>query len=850
MTMKKLNFILKYCLILMIINLNNSYGNVLKVPLNYSKIQDAMDAASVHDTVLVDEGTYFENIDFKGKNIVVASKYILDENTDHILNTIIDGSNGMTSDNGSCVIFKNNEDSTAVIQGFTLTHGSGSNTEQWREGGAIILQGSSATIKNNLLIDNNVPDGGGAISSFRPSSTVHIYNNIITQNVGSGYAGGIVLNWTGGIVRNNIIFNNETGARFGGGGVLTWDFASNTVIIENNTIVGNKSGITAGGISTNRSGAPVIRNNIIWGNIQASGGQNLLTATAVFEYNNTVESIEGDGNISVDPEFSDILYKLKDVSSCIDAGNPDSKFNDLDETTNDLGAYGGPYATPFPEFTYENISAESDLIFTMNVGEALTRKIILWNIGTTTVQIDSVVFPENIKGIQSDAKFNGYEIQSSAFDTLSVKITAEDKTFINDYVLIYHNVSNIPNPSKIPIVLNTQSNSSTPEADVRAHWKFEEESGGVVIDENSLSYGVINGEDVTHTTCLDGKGLDFGVNSTNSRIVVPHNDSLDFKVGQSFAVSVLVKCDPISSVGEVYLVFKGSTGGIGKWYGLAFKNKQLTFAVDDNITKTALSYSLPDNYDVEKWHHIVGVRDVAAQKINLYVDGSKVGTLNDNTKQTIENGLPLILKNYSLGEDTYMDDVIIYSKSLSDKDVADLYSSYDLPALSSDASVKSISVDGYDFNEGAFKSETTSYTVDIPDNISSANIIVETNDETAIVTGDGIFKTLPGIATITVNSQDFSSTNVYTIDFSTYTSVNQVLNNNKIVWFPNPVSDILCLNVDMDFIGKDLILYNSVGKNIINKKIENNRMSIELKDVEPGIYILQVGDRFDKVVIQ
>ena len=35
-------------------------------------------------------------------------------------------------------------------------------------------------------------------------------------------------------------------------------------------------------------------------------------------------------------------YHLKVTSPCIDAGNPDSEYNDTDGSRNNIGAYGGP----------------------------------------------------------------------------------------------------------------------------------------------------------------------------------------------------------------------------------------------------------------------------------------------------------------------------------------------------------------------------------------------------------------------------------------------------------------------------------------------------------------------------
>jgi pectin methylesterase-like acyl-CoA thioesterase len=85
---------------------------MLLVPSNYSTIQSAINAASNGETIIVSAGTYYENINFNGKNIVVQG---VDKTT-----TIIDG-----GQNGSVVMFNNNEQSTAVLNGFTLINGSG-----------------------------------------------------------------------------------------------------------------------------------------------------------------------------------------------------------------------------------------------------------------------------------------------------------------------------------------------------------------------------------------------------------------------------------------------------------------------------------------------------------------------------------------------------------------------------------------------------------------------------------------------------------------------------------------------------------------------------------------------------
>ena len=122
------------------------HADTINIPDDYTIIQAGIDASSDADTVLVQPGTYYENINFKGKNIVLGSLFITTQDTSYISKTVIDG-----NANGHVVSFKSGEDSTTVLSGFTITNGYA------RIGGGILCFNSNPKLKY-LNIINNIVD--------------------------------------------------------------------------------------------------------------------------------------------------------------------------------------------------------------------------------------------------------------------------------------------------------------------------------------------------------------------------------------------------------------------------------------------------------------------------------------------------------------------------------------------------------------------------------------------------------------------------------------------------------------------------------------------------------------------
>ena len=100
---------------------------------DHTTIQTAINAAGTGDVVVVEPGTYVENINLSGRSITLRSTDPY--NPSVVAMTIIDGGSS-----GSVITCSNGEGPDTVIEGFRITNGSASN------GGGLYIRNSSPTI--------------------------------------------------------------------------------------------------------------------------------------------------------------------------------------------------------------------------------------------------------------------------------------------------------------------------------------------------------------------------------------------------------------------------------------------------------------------------------------------------------------------------------------------------------------------------------------------------------------------------------------------------------------------------------------------------------------------------------
>ena len=291
------------------------------VPQDLSSIQSAIDIVGNDDTIIVAPGTYYENISFIGKNIVLTSIDPTDPAV--VAATIIDGGGS-----GSVVTFSGTETSACELTGFTITNG---NAGYGGGYGGGIFGGSHpnythATITNCTITGNSADSYGGGLYDCYGVIT----NCTITGNTADWGGGGLA--YCNGAITNCTITGNWASEY--GGGLHYCDGA-----ITNCTITGNYAGFRGGGLY-NCSAA--ITSSIIWGNTAYSGDQLYGSSTPTYSCIQG-STFGGMGNISDDPLF--VTWPLGDYylsqtaagqgadSPCVDAGSDTATNLGMDKYT-------------------------------------------------------------------------------------------------------------------------------------------------------------------------------------------------------------------------------------------------------------------------------------------------------------------------------------------------------------------------------------------------------------------------------------------------------------------------------------------------------------------------------------
>jgi hypothetical protein len=357
-----------------------------RVPGDFDSVQAAIDALGDGDRVVVGPGEHrvAGPIDFRGKSIHVVSL----EGPER---TVLRYAGSATADSASVVVFRGGEGRGAVLDGFTITGGMGTEVDGFRRGGGIHIARSSPTIARNRIAGNAAPGGvGGGISV--DGGAPDIRDNQI-RGSWAELGGGVAVRVPGArvVLAGNRIEGNR--ARQGGGLYIE---AESEVRLERTLLAGNRGTeggavYLAGAAKLDADHVTFARNEAASGAGSIGGGDAVRVKSSILWFNGPVAApgdyshsfLEGEAGagstnrgefpLFVDPggtwddgagqggegprgapgrvEGAGVWiagdYRLLLGSPAIDAGDPEAPA-DPDDTRSDAGAFH--FEQPLPAF--------------------------------------------------------------------------------------------------------------------------------------------------------------------------------------------------------------------------------------------------------------------------------------------------------------------------------------------------------------------------------------------------------------------------------------------------------------------------------------------------------------------
>ena len=293
-------------------------ASVIDVPTDFTAIQQAIDASSNGDTVLVAPGTYTENIDFGNKDIVLSSSGGAGETFLHPFDADL-----------PIISIKDTTVRHGTVYGFTFENATHV---------ALDVNKAAVLIRNNVFRNINTNTHEGAIKldvSYYSRVDSNMFYDI-SANRGAAIR---IINCRMDTIAYNLVYDVSGSASF-------HTYGCNGIFFHNNTLVNGNGD----GIENTYSTLPEIRNNIVVGFVNGNGIELSQINNYSIDYNCTFNnknnysgsSYVGPNDIAVDPLFIDPLflnYNLTSISPCVDAGDPNAFFNDPDGTRGDIGAF-------------------------------------------------------------------------------------------------------------------------------------------------------------------------------------------------------------------------------------------------------------------------------------------------------------------------------------------------------------------------------------------------------------------------------------------------------------------------------------------------------------------------------
>ncbi|MGA2230689.1 MAG: right-handed parallel beta-helix repeat-containing protein [Tepidisphaeraceae bacterium] len=339
----------------------------------YKHLQSALSAAVSGDTIEVAQGTYKpttgtdRTASFGLKDgVAIEGGYAGDLTASPGARnvkgnpTILSGDIGVagdSSDNSYHVVFGQDVDATASLDGFTITGGAGTDTFDTNgDGGGMLLLTASPTLSRCVFSDNSGKMGGAI---YAMASSPEFTDCDFMKNTAA--SGGAILDYSSSPMLTNCSFVGNFGTNLGGGGML--NESGSAPVLANCTFSGN-----GGGGMDNFSSTPVVTNCIFSGNSSDIGGgiYNSSSSPLVSDCIFVANTGGGVFNGSSSPVLTNCIFLQNRNDALTDDGSSPSVLNcTFEGNTGGLAVdgFGASSATLTNCILWDNTSAENSGLF-------------------------------------------------------------------------------------------------------------------------------------------------------------------------------------------------------------------------------------------------------------------------------------------------------------------------------------------------------------------------------------------------------------------------------------------------------------------------------------------------------
>lgn len=236
-------------------------ADLILVPTHYPDIQTAVDSSTPGDTILLSQGLYAENVTIGSHGLLVASQWIINQDTTAIDSTILVGDTSASWQRPFTITTPLGE--LVRISGLTLRDGDSGETGQ---GGALQAHHATLQLAHLHFVDNDAENGGAAYFS---ESSVDIRDCFFTGNHGSGHTGALFGYQSSLQLVGNTFENNSSDHH---SAVLAWNGVDGTGVVTGNRIISNVSHFIYGTVTLWGGGNWRIEDNLFENNLANEGG--------------------------------------------------------------------------------------------------------------------------------------------------------------------------------------------------------------------------------------------------------------------------------------------------------------------------------------------------------------------------------------------------------------------------------------------------------------------------------------------------------------------------------------------------------------------------------------------------